>query len=191
LEWEVEFPHDDDTGSTSDESTNYGNKYHLPNAYHGATMTPPVPPNSAPTAPAADEDHLRLLSIFHYVLAGFTAFFGSFPCIHLAVGIALLAGAFPPNAHGEAPPRFVGLIFVGVGSMLILVFWTFALLIFLGGRNLTRRRRYTFCLVVACIECLMMPLGTVLGAFTIIVLNRPSVKQLFGLPDRPSIRENP
>jgi len=36
-----------------------------------------------------------------------------------------------------------------------------------------------FCFVVACIECLFMPFGTVLGAFTIIVLMRPSVKNLF------------
>ena len=50
----------------------------------------------------------------------------------------------------------------------------------LAGRYLARRERYTFCLVVAGVECMFMPFGTVLGVFTIIVLSRPSVKDLFG-----------
>jgi hypothetical protein len=38
-----------------------------------------------------------------------------------------------------------------------------------------------YCLVVAGIECIFMPFGTVLGVFTIIVLMRPSVRNLFGV----------
>ncbi len=37
-----------------------------------------------------------------------------------------------------------------------------------------------FCLIVAGIECLLMPYGTVLGVFTIMVLMRESVKERFG-----------
>ena len=40
-----------------------------------------------------DDEHLRLLSIFHYVLAGLAGVFGLFPIIHLAVGLTLQAGA--------------------------------------------------------------------------------------------------
>ena len=36
-----------------------------------------------------------------------------------------------------------------------------------------------YCLVMAGIECLFMPFGTVLGVFTIIVLMRESVKEMF------------
>jgi hypothetical protein len=32
---------------------------------------------------------------------------------------------------------------------------------------------------MACIECLFLPFGTILGVFTIIVLSRESVKALF------------
>jgi hypothetical protein len=35
---------------------------------------------------------------------------------------------------------------------------------------------------MACIECLFLPFGTILGVFTIIVLSRESVKELFGAP---------
>jgi len=39
--------------------------------------------------------------------------------------------------------------------------------------------RYWFAFVMACIECLFIPFGTILGVFTIIVLSRESVKTLF------------
>ena len=66
-----------------------------------------------------------------------------------------------------------------VASELILGGWTLAIAIFLAGRFLTRRAHYMYCFVVAAIECLLMPFGTILGVFTIIVLVRPSVKALF------------
>ena len=43
----------------------------------------------------------------------------------------------------------------------------------------SRRKHYTFCFVMACVECLSVPFGTMLGVFTILVLNRASVKELF------------
>ena len=67
--------------------------------------------------------------------------------------------------------------------MVILAFWILAFLIFLGGRSLRRRDRYMFCLVVAGISCMLMPFGTALGVFTILVLLRPSVKQIFGVDE--------
>jgi len=34
-------------------------------------------------------------------------------------------------------------------------------------------------MIVAGITCLSVPIGTVLGVFTLLVLSRPSVKQMF------------
>ncbi len=34
-----------------------------------------------------DLEHLRLLSIFHYVVGGIAGLFACFPCIHLVLGI--------------------------------------------------------------------------------------------------------
>lgn len=45
---------------------------------------------------------------------------------------------------------------------------------------LKRRKRWLLCMVVAAIECLSIPVGTVLGFFTIVVLLRDSVKKMFG-----------
>jgi len=41
-----------------------------------------------------DEQHLDLLSIFHYVVGSLTAFFSCFPLIHVIMGIFMLSGAF-------------------------------------------------------------------------------------------------
>ena len=38
-----------------------------------------------------DEEHLRLLSIFHFVVAGMTALFALFPIIHLLIGLAIVS----------------------------------------------------------------------------------------------------
>ncbi len=126
-----------------------------------------------------DFEHLRLLSIFHYVVGGLAALFACFPCIHLAVGIALVSGAFPTGPHNAPPPEWVGWLFIAIGTSLILMFGSIAIAILIAGKYLARRRRYMYCFVVAAIECLFTPFGTVLGVFTIIVLLRPAVKALF------------
>lgn len=136
--------------------------------------TPPNPP-----APAVnqDEEHLRLLAIFHYVVAALTALFSCFPFIHLGIGVFMLVKpeAFKP----KPPPEFLAWILIGVAAAIILTGWVLALFFVLAGRNLSRRRRYLFCQVVAGIGCIFMPFGTVLGVFTLLVLARPSVKELF------------
>ena len=54
-----------------------------------------------------------------------------------------------------------------------------AVCMILAGRFIARRKRYWFIFIMACIECALFPFGTVLGVFTIIVLARESVKDVF------------
>lgn len=42
---------------------------------------------------AQDAQHLRLLSIFHYVVAGIAAFFALLPVFHLVFGLMMVGGA--------------------------------------------------------------------------------------------------
>ena len=129
-----------------------------------------------------DLEHLRLLSIFHYVVGGLAALFACFPIIHLTLGLLMIfnPSMWENKMHGDMEEmRFVGIFFVCLASVFILAGWTMAVCVFIAGRNLARRRHYTFCLVVAAILCVFIPFGTVLGVFTIIVLVRPSVKELF------------
>ncbi len=122
-----------------------------------------------------DEQYLKLLSVFHYVVGGLAALFACFPLIHFSIGIAMLVGAI------DDAPKFIGLVFTMFAMLFILAGWALAICLIIAGRNLAQRRHYMFCLVVAAIACAFMPFGTVLGVFTIIVLMRPSVKELFGV----------
>lgn len=128
-----------------------------------------------------DEKHLDLLSLFHYIVGGFTGFFACFPIIHVVVGAALLMGLIDNASEPEAEQvgTLVGSMFVVMGSVFILFGWTTAVCIIIAGRKLKRRESRTFCLVVAAIECFFMPLGTILGVFTIVVLTKDSVIELF------------
>jgi len=122
-----------------------------------------------------DEDHLRLLSIFHYVWGGLIGFVSCFALIHVLVGSVLATGI----ARQNGPPAWIGLIFVLAGGCALVLGGTMAALTIWAGRCLAQKRHYTFCLVIAVISCLSFPFGTALGVFTIIVLNRPSVRPLF------------
>ena len=126
-----------------------------------------------------DTEHLRLLSIFHYVVAGILALFSMVPILHLVMGIAILTGAFGNPANGNSPPAFFGWMFVLFPAALILSGMAMAACVAIAGRRLARHRSYTYCLVIAGIECIFFPFGTVLGALTIIVLMRPAVQSLF------------
>src|SRR5436189_4505705 len=128
-----------------------------------------------------DKEHLQLLAIFHYVVAGLAALFSFFPLLYTTVGAIFIFAA----RHGTAkpgedlPPEFLGWIFAVLGSVLFLIGLSMAICILIAGRSLALRKRYSFAFVMACIECLFIPFGTILGVFTIIVLSRESVRALF------------
>jgi hypothetical protein len=123
------------------------------------------------------------LVVFHYVLAGLMALMSCIPIIHLVMGLAMVSGKIPmgspPTGPGPPDMTWMGWIFVVVGALAILGGWTVAVLTFFAGKALSARRSWTFVFVMACVQCLWVPVGTALGVFTIIVLQRPSVKALF------------
>ena len=129
-----------------------------------------------------DAEHLKLLSIFHYVMAGMTALAGCIPILHVAIGIMMVSGGLPGSPASSPPPAAFGWLFIGMGGLFILLAWTMAVLQFLTARWIAARRRRMFCFVMACIECAAVPVGTALGVFTILVLQRPSVRALFDAP---------
>ena len=122
-----------------------------------------------------DIKQLSLLSTFHYVLGGVTGFFSCFPLFHVALGLLFLL----VGIGGNAPSAIFGLVFIFVGSSIVLLGWTLAICMFIAASNLAKRTRYRFCFVIACIECVFMPFGTILGVFTIIALSKDSVKGAF------------
>lgn len=135
--------------------------------------------NGFDEAMTQDEDHLRLLSIFHYVLGGVAGLFAFFPIIHLVFGLIFVFSPEKFEGGNGAPPVVLGWLFVIVAAGIMTMGWIFAACVVAAGRFLAKRKHHTFCLVMGGVECLFMPLGTVLGVFTLIVLMRESVKALF------------
>jgi hypothetical protein len=131
-----------------------------------------------------DEEHLRLLTIGHYITGGLCIAFASIFIFHF-VFIALMAAnpEFFPTPHGEqvVAPDGVMRIFAVVIGLFILAGWLAGGLTIYMGRCIKLRTRRTLTFVVACLNMLFIPVGTVLGVFTLIVLSRPSVKRLYGL----------
>ncbi len=197
-------------------------------------------PDASTLDPAQIEttkEHLRLLAIFHYVLAGLMGLFGLFMLTFMAfpflfVGTAMFSaaanGEFAPetapkiepavpedhdaSSHrverddiqdsdaepagtvdtGNEPVNDVpsalfgtlfgmgfGFFFFAIIGIQLLFLIVVPILTLIAGLNLNRYRNRTFCFVVACVLCLLQPIGTILGIFTIIVLNRPEAKWLF------------
>lgn len=129
-----------------------------------------------------DIQHLNILSIFHYVVAGISGLFSLFPIFHLMMGISMLTGGFfPSEAEMEAPFPFgmFGLMFTLIPAAMIFFGLVFSAFIAAAGYFLAKRKNHMFCLVMAGVSCIFMPFGTVLGVFSIIVLSRPTVKELF------------
>ena len=135
-----------------------------------------------------DEEHLNLLSIFHYVIGGLASLIGFLPLIHTGIGAMILFSTHPQfgNSPDNLPATWVGLLFMIIGGGMFLVAQSLAICLILAGRFISRHTHHSFVLVLACIQCLFFPFGTVLGVFTLIVLIRPSVKALFGcVPSQP------
>lgn len=145
-------------------------------------LSPPtlsVPP-SPPPAVGSDNEHLDLMSTFHYVVGGLGLVCGSFPLFHVAMGLFIALGTKPiPSQHGDVPPAWIGILFAVFGAIAVLMAWTVAICTLISGRFIKQRKKRTFSLVVAGIQCVFFPFGTVLGVFTLVVLMRPSVKQMY------------
>jgi hypothetical protein len=141
-----------------------------------------------------DLQHLKILSIFHYILGGLIAAGSSVFIFHFAVGVTMILS---PASMGAAPspPPIMGWLFAFLGGAAVLFGWGIGIGLIVAGRFLNRRRHHLFCMVTAgIVAALFHPLGTALGVFTIIVLLRPSVKRLFEtgeLPYDPEEDETP
>ncbi len=129
----------------------------------------------------ADEGvkELELLAVFHYVMGSIIALFSCMPFLHVLMGLAMVSGAFSTEGNAQPPPTFIGWMFIIMGSMFILFGWATAACILVAGRKLAKQRHHTFCMVIAALECMFMPFGTVLGVFTLIALNKDPIKELF------------
>jgi hypothetical protein len=128
----------------------------------------------------ADANHLKLLAIFHFVVAGLAVLGIGFLLLHFMFMNSIFGNPKMWEGQKGGPPpeefwRFFQWFYVVMGGFLILG----SVGNLLSGLWLRARRNRVFSIIVAAINCCQVPLGTVLGVFTIVVLMRDSVRQLY------------
>jgi hypothetical protein len=134
----------------------------------------------APQATTSDEN-LRQLSIFHYIWAAMGIFGLAFLALHYSFMTTMMDPGMLAKADKPPPPEM--LHFMGMFKWFYLAFALYGVttmvLNVLAAMWLRARRNWMFCMVVAGINCISMPLGTILGIFTIVVLSKDPVRESF------------
>ena len=141
-------------------------------------MTESPPP--VPAERKEDTEHLRLLTIFHFILAGLSLLGIGFLAAHYTVmRVVFMNPEIWKNQKGPPPPpeifAMMQWFYVFFGFILV----TAALGNLLSGLFMKRRKHRTFSLIIAGLDCFQIPFGTALGVFTFIVLLRDSVRDAY------------
>ncbi len=127
-----------------------------------------------------DEADLNLLSIFHYVWTGLLGCSTLGIVAYFLLIAGLVASTPSSGPHSSPHDQEVAAGIVGViGVMMAIIMVPLFVLHLLAASALRKRSRYMLVLVMSGFTCLSVPLGTALGIWTIMVLQRPSVKALF------------
>jgi hypothetical protein len=134
---------------------------------------------SSPGRDSIDREHLMLVEVFHYVVGGLHILFASFLLIHVVLGVGLVIAPLVTSVPEGVPPAAAGILMAGFAFVGLLLGWGFGAATIFSCYSIRQRRRRTFSFFVAAINCALFPFGTLLGVFTIIVLSRESVKQLY------------
>jgi hypothetical protein len=137
----------------------------------------PRSPSYADYQAKQDSDQLNLLATLSMAYGILMFFCSAFPLIYVVMGLTVATGGFGPSRN--APPAAFGILFAVIGFVGMAFIWAMGGLALHAAKCLRERRNWTWIMVSACVDCVHTPLGTGLGVFTIIVINRPSVKALF------------
>jgi len=141
-------------------------------------------------------ERLRILAIGFYVRGGMMVAFGCFFLVYVAffLGFSFMpesawtqpratspsptAIAWPtPSPHPPnqgPPPVIIFRVMAGLFSVVTLLVWIMGCLTAYAGRCIQKRRRKLLIYVMAGLNCMFIPYGTLLGVFTFIVLGSPA-----------------
>ena len=127
-----------------------------------------------------DANQLRLLAIFHFVFAGLAIVGLGFIALHYMFMHTMFSNPeMWKNQKGGPPPEQFFAMFIWLYVFFAAILIGGGIINLVSAFCIHRRKRRMFSLVVAGIDCLQIPFGTILGVFTIIVLLRDSVQELY------------
>lgn len=131
-----------------------------------------------------DEEHLRLLAVFHYVLGGLSIALSLMLSMHLVMMTTFAANPeFFNQGKSEISQPFPASEIFGIFAIVIGIFMflgiTFGILQIMSGRFLKQKKRKLFSIIVAIPNLIFIPFGTILAILTLIVLERESIGTLY------------
>lgn len=157
-------------------------------------------------------ERLRLLAIGFYVKGAVGAVFISFLLLHFFMFLgfsfipesawntppksvtatqspSVLSSPSPsPRPVNQGPPVIMFRIFAAVIGVIILLGWTFGALTIYAGRCVQKRNHRVFILIMAGLNCALIPWGTLLGVATFTLLQSPAGQREFGVVDQGSTK---
>lgn len=123
---------------------------------------------------------LDLISIFHYVLAALIYFKGAISFLFIGIGTIAVAGILSEKPDDMHIGLLAVVLIFYVGPLIFLcLMWAMATLILIAGKRINKRTNLMYCQVIAGLECLCVPFGTILGIFSLIKLTKPEFKEAF------------
>ncbi|UCH65945.1 MAG: hypothetical protein JSW63_02080 [Ignavibacterium sp.] len=136
-----------------------------------------------------DEEHLRLLSLFHYIAGGITLFISLIILLEFLLlfvfweGLMQQYGEHRYTSNNELDATIFTIFFYLLLVILLIVI-TFGILEILSARFIKLRKHRNFSFIIAILNLLSIPYGTILGIMTIIVLSRNSVKEIYSAANK-------
>lgn len=130
-----------------------------------------------------DEEHLKLLSLFFRIYGGL-CLLGTC-CFSIYVLIGLTAFTNPSafkSSRGGNDAALMGPLFSAIGGIGMLIAAAMGIMFFVSANWIQKRTNWAGIFAMAIVACLNAPVGTALGVFCLVVLNRESIKSLFGQP---------
>ncbi|MDD4148941.1 MAG: PrsW family glutamic-type intramembrane protease [Bacteroidales bacterium] len=123
------------------------------------------------------KNNLETLAVLHYVMGGLKMLSSLFVLIYVLMGAGMLTGGI---YDGDTELQILGGVFLFFGLLGFVIVIAFGIMSILTGRFLTQKKHRMFCLIISALECFNAPLGTLLGVFTIVEIEKPEIKKLFG-----------
>jgi quinol-cytochrome oxidoreductase complex cytochrome b subunit len=128
------------------------------------------------------EEHLNLLSVFQFIYTGLMGLGIVFIFFHYKMmSMIMMNKELWEQSENTAPfdPEIFFEIFMWFYIVFGILLVIGMILNFLSGMYMRQKRNRLFSLVIGGINCVNVPLGTVLGVFTIIILNNEETKEMY------------
>ena len=124
------------------------------------------------------DDLLTVVSVFHYALGGLQLFMSLIGIFYIVMGFLMGTGALE-SGKSAPPPEAMGWVFGGIGVLITAFCLVLGFISIKAASNIRKRRNRMFCITVDAILCLLVPFGTIVGIFGLIILTRSETIEEF------------